>query len=61
MSKFYYINLDQLKRVEQLLLDQDTSMQIVLKENERFKDVVRYSEKYNTAVFLTIPKEPEFY
>lgn len=65
MSRFFYINLDQVYRVEKLLIDRDPSKQIVLKEDERFKDVVRYSSKYDTAVFLTIPKDPpktpEFY
>lgn len=59
MSRFYYVDLDTVYLIEKLLTDRDPRRQIVLKENDRFKDVVRYSSKYDTAVFLTIPKNNE--
>lgn len=58
MSKFYYCDLDQIFKVEKLLTDKDPRREVVLNENESFKDVVRYNREYDTAVFLTIAKKP---
>lgn len=59
MSKFYYVTRDQVYLIEKLLEDRDPSRQIVLNESDRFKDVVRYNSKYDTAVFLTICKDQD--
>ena len=54
MSKFYYINREQLREVESLLNKQSERDVVVLQRGEKFSDVVKYNGKYDTAVFLTV-------
>ncbi len=56
MSKFFFADLDQLVEIEKMVIDRDRSKTIVLHQKNGYADIVRYSPKYETAVFLTIPE-----
>lgn len=57
MSKFFYINREQLDEIAALLDKQSDRDFIVLQQGEKFSDVVKYNSKYDTAVFLTVSNE----
>lgn len=56
MSKFYYVTLSDVYRIEKLLADRDERKALVLGRSNGFLDLCRYSPRYNTAVFVTIPE-----
>lgn len=56
-SKFFYITEEDLNKINLLFKYKDPSSEVVLQQNERFADVVKYNDKYDTLVFLTIPRE----
>lgn len=57
MSKFFYINREQLEEIAALLDKQSDHDFIVLQQGEKFSDVVKYNSKYDTAVFLTVSNQ----
>lgn len=59
MSKFFYIDLPDVYRIEKMLSDPDPDSRrdIVLRTGNGFADIVRYNRKYETAVFLTVREE----
>ncbi len=57
-KKFFYIDLENLEKVHKMLLDRDVNHHdIVLNSRNGFSDIVRYNQKYDTAVFLTVRDE----
>ena len=57
MSKFFYVNREQLDEIGALLDKQSDRDFILLQRGEKFSDVVKYNRKYDTAVFLTVTNE----
>lgn len=57
MSKFFYINREQLDEIAALLDKQSDQDYIVLQQGDKFSDVVKYNSKYDTAVFLTVSND----
>ena len=57
MSKFFYINREQLDEIAALLDKQSDRDYILLQQGDKFSDVVKYNSKYDTAVFLTVSND----
>lgn len=57
MGKFFHINLEQAYQIEKMIVDRDSSRDIVLRTWNGYADVVRYNSHYGTAVFITIPED----
>lgn len=59
MSKFYYVTLSDVFQIEKLLNDRDDRKALVLGRSNGFVDVCRYSPRFNTAVFVSVPEDDE--
>ena len=57
MSKFFYVNREQLDCIHCLLEKQSEKEFVMLQHGDKFSDVVKYNSKYDTAVFLTVSND----
>lgn len=55
-SKFYYIELDLIPKINKLSFNQIEGQYVILQEGNGFCDVAMYSSKYQNIRLFTIPK-----
>lgn len=60
MGKFFYATESQLKQINQLMDLKKRDDYVVLQMSEHFTDIVKYNDKFDTVVFLTVPTKSLF-